>query len=188
MHVEQLAYLQPIVSMASVLALVLVALVCARIVLCTHQVRKELREPAAIAAYVACVFALMLICSRNVGALAGDRAARTLVTALLVPIGALVVLFVQRCWRTGTPPEPFYNPPTNPAVFLLAGVSVGVSPWLLMSCFVIGVAQGFSIVPEWRPCGHFANRSTWPQTCPSGYCKLQDRLTPSCGGCCDGTP
>lgn len=146
-HVEQLAYLQPIVSMASVLALVLVALVCARIVLCTHQVRKELREPAAIAAYVACVFALMLICSRNVGALAGDRAARTLVTALLVPIGALVVLFVQRCWRTGTPPEPFYNPPTNPAVFLLAGVSVGVSPWLLMSCFVIGVAQGFSIVP-----------------------------------------
>ena len=149
--VRMVAIMQAAIWVTTVAALVLVLLACARAVLCAEEVRKELREPALVTGHIACVYALMLLCSRNSGVL-GSRTARALLTAACVPLVALIIRFIERCWRTATYPEPFYNPPTNPAVVVLAGIGVAVTPWLLMPCFVIGLLGAVSLVPAqvWR--------------------------------------
>ena len=149
--VRMVEVMQAAIWLTTVVALMLVLLACARAVLCAEEVRKELREPALVTGHIACVYALMLLCSRNSGVV-GSHTARLLVTAMCGPLIALIIRFIERCWRTATYPEPFYNPPTNPAVVVLAGIGVAVTPWLLMPCFAIGLLGAVSLVPAqvWR--------------------------------------
>lgn len=139
------------VYLTTAVAFMTVLLVCARAILCAEELRKELLEPVHISGHVACLYALMLICSRSASAI-GDTTARVLQGAMIFPLSALIVRFIERCWRTSTYPEPIYNPPTNPAVVVLAGVTVAATPWLLISCFTIGALGGVSLVPAqaWR--------------------------------------
>ena len=71
----------------------------------------ELRLPAQVASYGAWQMVLLFLASRLVRRASPEAARALIALGGAIQLG-LLTWFVYVCWRTGTEPEPFWNPPT----------------------------------------------------------------------------